>query len=408
MLRHRFTIAALASTVVAALASISAQTGAGDWPQYLGPSRNGLASSPIPHTARLAVSWRTPLPMGDAGLVVASDRLYTMGAQDERDYLIAVDAGSGRELWRTPLGPSHADAASGPESTPAIAGDLIVALGSSCRLIAARAANGEVAWEHDLVAEYKSRFAKRGGCGMSPLVSSGRVILPTGAPGGPRVVAFAAASGMSVWTAADVPSSLNASLGLSVTNGTPRVLYHHVKPPGTSGVTALNPETGAVLWQLDGKGGNSTATPLSNGSHVLLQTWADSTLFDTGGAPARAVWSNTELSAIGPPPVLHGGYFYGFGGNSGEFLKAVDAATGVARWSNRIYRGYAALAGDTLVVLSESSGLLRLVAADPSSYRELARLQVLPPGARTSTPPTVAGGRVFVRNLEEVVAVDTR
>jgi len=59
-------------------------------------------------------------------------------------------------------------------------------------------------------------------------------------------------------------------------------------------------------------------------------------------------------------------------------------------------------------VLSEASGLVRLVAADPSAYRELARVQVLPPGARTGTPQSVAGGRIFVRNLEELVAVAVR
>jgi outer membrane protein assembly factor BamB len=407
MVRYRCRLAGHAVAVFVAMATLSAQPGEADWPQYLGPSRNGLASSPIPHTARLAVSWRAPLPMGNAGIVLSGDRVYTMGSHDDRDYLIALDASNGRELWRTPVGESHVDAASGPGSTPAIAGELVVALGSSCRLIAVRAATGDVAWQHDMGGEFKSRFAKRGGCGISPLVVANRVIVPTGAPGGPRVVAFTPATGVSVWTAADVPGSVNASPGLTITKGGPQVLYHHMKPPGTSGVTALNPETGAVLWQVDLKEGNSDATPLSTGSQLLLQTWASSTMFDSSN-PARQLWTNTELSANGPPPVFHGGHLYGFGGNSGEFLKAVDASTGAAKWSTRIYRGYAALAGDTLVVLAESSGLLRLIAADPTAYRELAQVQVLPPGARTFTPPAVARGRVFVRNLEEVVAVDVR
>jgi outer membrane protein assembly factor BamB len=406
MVRYRCRLAGYAAAALLAMASLSAQSDEADWPQYLGPTRNGLASSPIPHTARLAVSWRAPLPMGNAGIVQSGERLYTMGSHEDRDYLIALAASNGREAWRTLVGDSHVDAASGPGSTPAVAGGLIVALGSSCRLIAVSAATGEVAWQHDMGGEFKSRFAKRGGCGISPLVVANRVIVPTGAAAGPRVVAFASATGVSEWTAADVPGSANASPGLTLTKSGPQVLYHHMKPPSTSGVTALNPETGAVLWQVDLKEGNSDATPLSNGSLLLLQTWASSTMFDSS-KPAQ-LWTNTELSANGPPPVIHGSHLYGFGGNSGEFLKAVDASTGAAKWSTRIYRGYAALAGDTLVVLAESSGLLRLVAADPTAYRELAQLQVLPPGARTFTPPAVARGRVFVRNLEEVVAVDVR
>ena len=60
------------------------------------------------------------------------------------------------------------------------------------------------------------------------------------------------------------------------------------------------------------------------------------------------------------------------------------------------------------MILSELAGVLRLVAADPSGYRELAQIQVLTPGARTGTPPSVAGGRIFVRNLEELVAINVR
>lgn len=94
-------------------------------------------------------------------------------------------------------------------------------------------------------------------------------------------------------------------------------------------------------------------------------------------------------------------------GHHGTFLKCAEAATGKLRWSNRIYRGFAALAGDTLVVLSESSGYLRLIGADPAAYRELSRLQVLEP-ARSGTPPAIAGTRIYVRNLEDVVALDAR
>jgi hypothetical protein len=46
------------------------------------------------------------------------------------------------------------------------------------------------------------------------------------------------------------------------------------------------------------------------------------------------------------------------------------------------------------------------VEATPAGYREKARLEVLNRGARAETPPSFAGRRIFVRNDEEVVAVD--
>jgi outer membrane protein assembly factor BamB len=113
-------------------------------------------------------------------------------------------------------------------------------------------------------------------------------------------------------------------------------------------------------------------------------------------------------AALPVPAVYVEGHLYGFGGNSAEFFKCVDASTGVTKWSTRIYRGAAVVAGRTLVIQSESSGLLRLVAADPAAYREVAKLSVLKPGASTLTPPAIADGMIFVRNLEEVAAVSIR
>lgn len=139
---------------------------------------------------------------------------------------------------------------------------------------------------------------------------------------------------------------------------------------------------------------------------VLLETWPHVSLYDV--RTRTPVWTSKAMAAQRNPAVVHNGHIYMFGGQSSEFLTCVEAATGKVRWTSRIYRGHLVLAGDTLVVLGESSGLLRLVAAEPSGYRELARVPVLVPGARTGTPPSLAGGRIFVRNLEELVAIDAR
>jgi hypothetical protein len=49
-----------------------------------------------------------------------------------------------------------------------------------------------------------------------------------------------------------------------------------------------------------------------------------------------------------------------------------------------------------------------VVEAVAAGYREKARLEVLTRGAQTWAPPTYVGGRIFVRNEEEVAAVDVR
>jgi outer membrane protein assembly factor BamB len=394
-----------AATVVLLSTAPLAQTPAHEWPQYLGPSRNSVAPVPVPRTASLALAWKRPFPSGGAGIAVSGDRLYTLGNDDDQDVLYALAAASGKEEWRLVLGPTHVDAQFGPNATPALAGDRLIAVSSNCQVQAVNLQTRAVAWTIDLGAQFKSRFATRGGCGMSPLVVDDRVVIHTGAAEGPRLAALDVASGKTLWTA-DVPSAFASASGL-LAHGTRVILYHHVKAPEASGITAVNASTGAIEWQIDGTAGASGVVPVPAGDgRVLLERWPHSTLYDI--ASKKPLWTTREMTALDSPAIPHAGHIYGFGGQSGEFLTCLDASTGEVKWSSRIYRGHLVLAGDTLVVLSSASGLVRLVAADPGSYRELASLQVLTPGARTQTPPSLAGGRIFARNLEEIVAVGLR
>lgn len=398
-----------AAVALLGCAVVSAQPSSQGWPQFLGPNRNGAVDYDIGARAKLVEGWRHALPAGGAGITVAGGRLYTLGSDGTQDLLLAFDAATGKELWRAPLGATHNDALeNGPGSTPAVVGSAVIAVGSACRVTAVRTSDGQPVWQRNLAEDYKSRFAARGGCAMSPAVEGSLVILPTGASAGARLVALDAATGKEAWASSTLPNSLNAGPGLATLGGVRQVLYHHAKPPGLSGISGVRADTGATVWQIDSPEGMSDTLPIAvPGDRVLLQTWMNSTLFDTGAAP-RAVWTMTELSATGPPPVYREGYLYGFGGNSGEFLKCVDVNTGHVRWSSRPYRGSVLLVGSTLVMLSESSGFVRLISASPAGYDERARLQVLKPGARTFTPPSFADGKIFVRNLEEVVAIDVR
>lgn len=393
----------VAALLVAAGATAAAQSGAA-WPQLHGPSRNGLAGTAIPRTASLAVAWKKPMPSGGAGLVIAGNQVYTLGSENEQDVLFAFDAATGVETWRRDLGPTHADAtANGPNSTPVIAGDLIVTISSRCLVQAIDLRTHQVAWTQDLAALFDSAYAKRGGCGMAPLLAGSRIVLVTGASKGPRLAAFDAATGKPAWTTADLPGGYSQVPGWMAMSGG-LVLYHHVRPPNRSGITAIDARTGVVAWQFDGTQGESDATPVAAGNgRVLLESWNRTAVYDVPSG--SEVWATTATAAMRNPAIVHNGHIYMFGGQSVEYLTCLDATNGEVKWTSRIYRSHLLLAGDTLVVMSESAGLLRLVAADPSGYRELARIPVLAPGARTGTPPSIGAGHIFLRNLDEIVAV---
>jgi outer membrane protein assembly factor BamB len=102
------------------------------------------------------------------------------------------------------------------------------------------------------------------------------------------------------------------------------------------------------------------------------------------------------------PPVHREGHIYGL---NGDDLVCLRADTGDVVWKQRTYAGSLILVDDTLVLLSANAGLLRLVDASPTGFRERGQIEVLNRGAQTEAPPAFANGTIFVRNDEEIAAI---
>ena len=122
---------------------------------------------------------------------------------------------------------------------------------------------------------------------------------------------------------------------------------------------------------------------------------------ENGQWATREVWKNRALSARFCNPVLHDGHIFGL---TDGCLICVDVSNG-----RRLFRegsfgnGQMVLAGDKLVLTAES-GEIALVAADPTGFDELARMELF--SHRTWNVPTLAGKQFFVRNHHEMAVLE--
>jgi len=195
-------------------------------------------------------------------------------------------------------------------------------------------------------------------------------------------------------------------------------------PAVTGAVDAPRPGSGVSLRELwraglgetyrghDGSRDGPIATPAVAGGRVFM-AGPHGLLVALDAGSGRELWRKDllkELQAKAPhcgfgasPIVAADKVVVQVGGAEKRCVRASDGAT---VWEERTYPGSVALVDGHLLALSITAGLLRVVEASPQGYRERARLQVLEPGARAETPPSVVGRRIFVRNDEEVVAVD--
>ena len=138
------------------------------------------------------------------------------------------------------------------------------------------------------------------------------------------------------------------------------------------------------------------SSELNNGSALLHVKRTDS------GWTVEPVWTSKAMGARFANPIYHAGHIYGL---SNSFV-CLDAKTGKRLWKGeRFDSGQLLVTGDTLLVQTERTGELVAVAADPSEYRELGRIQALQ-GSRTWNTFALAGTRLYLRNHEEMVCFE--
>ncbi len=101
--------------------------------------------------------------------------------------------------------------------------------------------------------------------------------------------------------------------------------------------------------------------------------------------------------------VLVGDYVYGF---DGGILVCLDVRTGEAQWKVRGYRNGSLIAADGLLILLGEEGTLALIEANPDEFNELSSAKMLE--GKNWTMPTLASGKVYLRNAEELVCVNMK
>jgi outer membrane protein assembly factor BamB len=398
---------ALALAVALALAA-AAPARAADWPMFRGPGAAGVS----PETGLLEAwpdggprqLWRVPLGEGYSALSVADGRAYTLFADAEDELVIALDAATGKELWRHRLDAKYFDGqGNGPRSTPTVDAGTVYAYGARAKLAALDAASGRVLWTQDL----KKAFAARPpqwGVSASPRVVGDLLLVDAGGRDGASIVALDRRSGVVKWTAGTDLAGYSVPLVVEIGGRRMAVFFTGSK------VVGLDPAGGEILWSMGWKTSydvNAAAPVFVPPNRIFVSSGygVGAALLEIevagGRVGAREVWRTKGMKNQFSSSVYHDGAIYGF---DQAILKCLDAATGEERWKARGFgHGSLMLADGHLYVLSDR-GSLALVEATPAAYREVARFEPLT--GKCWTMPSLADGRLFVRDEAEAAAFD--
>ena len=398
-----------AAVAVAVMAAATARADEG-WAQLWGPYGDGRAARAVSLPGGPALKprelWRRPIGSGFSGISEGAGRAFTAASDGAADFVIAFDPKSGQETWRARIGDTyrgHDGSKDGPISTPAVDGQRVFIVGPRGLLLALDAASGRRLWSHDLKAEYGAPDPVYG-FGTSPVVSGAHVIVQAGGAREHNLLAFDRASGALAWSAHHAGSTGYSSPVLATVGGLPQVVI-----AASDKVLAVSPADGALLWShaIPAQGEPSRAPLVLPDGRVLVPTWTDATMLQVerkdGAFAARELWKTPRLKASYSPTVFHEGHLYGF---NASYLVCLDPADGRVKWQQKLYGGSLILVDGHLLALSSGSGDLHVAPATAEGYREKARLPVFNAGATTVTVPSFAAGRLLLRNVEDMVAVE--
>jgi outer membrane protein assembly factor BamB len=409
---------------LALLAILPAHVEAGDWPQILGPHRNGVAvEERIARTwpsAGPKTLWQRDVGRGFAGVAVSKGTAILFHRLDDQDVVEALAATTGKTIWKSAFPASYVPTFSkddGPRVVPIIALDRVYTCGAMGYLHCLELATGKTLWERNTYEDYNAKQPNDGeppegyfGIGSSPIVEGDKVILNVGGDTQQAgIVAFAASTGRTVWKATSERASYSSPVAITSGGGRQVVFVTRLS------VVSLNPENGKVWFQFPfGRVGTTVnaASPVVFDGHLFVTaSYGIGALFvKIAGSDAEVLWRDPRILASQYTTCVEsGGYLFGIHGRQDgprAELRCLDPKARKIRWAEPSF-GYATLIrADGKLLILKTDGTLVLAAANSTQYEELARMQVCEHITRAL--PALAEGLFFVRDTKVLKCIDLR
>lgn len=404
-------IAFLATAVLTATPLLSA-----DWPQWRGAGRVGHS----PDTSILA-PWPKSGPkqawiFKDAGIGYSSfsivgTRLFTMGARQESEQVICLDATTGKELWATSLGPVYENNwGDGPRSTPTVDGDHLYALSATGILACLNIKDGTEVWKVDVV---KSLGGELQGWGYteSVLIDGDHVICTPGGQQG-TMAALHKKTGAVVWQSSKLkgPAQYSSPIRIEV-NGQPQYAQLLMNK-----VVGIAPKDGALLWETSFPGRVAVIPTLVFHDNSVYATAGYGTgcqMIKLDGAEPEVVYEEKSITNHHGGVIVVDGKIYGHSDKGGWTCQ--DFLTGKIEWQDEsLGKGTCTYAAGHLICVDENDGTVVLATAKPDKWQEISRFKLAPQTSlrkkegRIWSHPVVVNGRLYLRDQDLIFCYNVK
>lgn len=386
-----------------------------DWPQFRGPTGQGLSSEtnlPLDWSETNHVIWKTPVPgTGWSSPAVSGDRVWLTAATDKDGRslrVLAYDRASGKEVVNvevfkmsgTPPIINTKNTRASP--TPVVDGERVfVHFGAEGT--AALTTKGEIIWKT------RFRYDSQHGSGGSPAIYGDLLIMSCDGPFDAFVVALDKATGKVKW-------KTNRRYPYDQAYSTPLIIRvgekDQVVSVGAHRAAAYDPANGKEIWRVSYPGGFSNVPrPVYGHGLVFIATGLNEPSMlavrvdGTGDVTKTHVaWSLTRSAPFTPSPLLVGDEIYTV--NDGGIATCMDARTGTVHWRERVGGAHSAspVYADGRIYFQSEEGITFVIAAS-KTYQRLAASKL---DGDTLASLAISDGSFYVRTNTHLYRIGER
>ncbi len=380
------------------------------WPQWRGPTRDGLVGGPAWPTSlgqdHLKLMWHVDLGPGYPGPIVAADRVFVVETKDEQTEIVqALDRETGGELWNAGwpgamsvpfMAKSNGDWI---RSTPAYDGQSLYVAGMRDVLVCLDVQTGKQRWRDDFVEKYKTPLPAFGFV-CSPLVVGEHVYVQAAA----GLCKVEKQTGKVLWRVLEgsggmLGSAFSSPILSTLCGKTQLVVQTRQKLAG------VELESGNLLWSQDIPAmlGMNILTPTVQGDRIFTSAYGGGSRLleiksDGDRFKAETVWKNTVQAYMSTPVVIDGHAYVHL---RNQRFTCMDLATGKKKWTTKPFGKYWSLIAQRDHILAlDQRGELLLIRANPAKFELLDSRKIS--DQETWGHLAVCDDQVFVRELNGI------
>ncbi len=390
--------------------AFTTESHAQDWPQWRGENRDGVATGSAVPTAwpdELSIRWKRDVGIGYASPVVVGGRVFLFSREGGDEVIRSLSLDDGEALWRQSypapyeMNPYTTDHGEGPKATPLVSGDKLYTLGITGIVSCYRADTGALVWRKS----FQEGFSKPPlyGFAASPIVADGKLIVHVGGEERGILMALAPDSGSVVWSLEGDGPGYASPIVIDLEE------TRQIVTLSESRILGVSLDAGELLWSLPfiTTHNQNIVTPIQQGRRLIFSglgqpTFAIELTRGSEGWSTRELWRNEAVSFYMSSPVIASDRLIGMSHQQkGQFV-ALDPDTGELLWSSKGRMGDNAafvVVGDDILIL-DAAAELAVVPIAANTFEPKRRYTVADTETWAHPVPTSEG--ILIKDLESL------